>query len=225
MSGFRRLALIRGRFLSIEGGEGVGKSRLLSGLAEGLRTRGREVLTTREPGGTPAADRIRALFGAPPDADPLLPLTEALLVSAGRAQHVGRLIRPALERGAWVVTDRYHDSMRAYQGILGGVPAAELEQLIAFSTGNLDPDLTFLLDCPVEISMGRLARRSPDEDGVRRFDEARASVHERLRQAFLALQKRHPDRIMVLDATELPERVLERALAQMDSRYPVAGGS
>ncbi len=209
----------RGRFLSIEGNEGVGKSTLLQGLAARLTARGLRLVTTREPGGTPAADRIRGLFGDPPAGDPLLPETEALLVSAARAQHVGRLVRPALERGDWVLTDRYHDSMRAYQGLLGGVAEADLERLIAFSTRGLDPDLTFLLDCDVRVARSRLSTRGEAHpDSIKRFDDARASVHERLRAAFLALQKRFAERIMILDASKPPELLIDEAMALLAAR-------
>lgn len=210
---------MQGRFLSIEGNEGVGKSTLIEGLFGELTTRGVRLIRTREPGGTPAADRIRALFGDPPPGDPLLPDTEALLVSAARAQHVGRLIRPALARGDWVLTDRYHDSMRAYQGVLGGVGGEDLERLIAFSTQGLDPDLTFLLDLDVGVARRRLeARGEAHPDSIKRFDDARRSVHERLRAAFLALQKRFPARIMVLDASKSPDSLISEAVEALAAR-------
>lgn len=209
----------RGRFLSIEGNEGVGKSTFLKGLAARLTAGGHTVVTTREPGGTPAADRIRTLFGDPPAGDALLAETEALLVSAARAQHVGRLVRPALERGDWVVTDRYHDSMRAYQGVLGGISTADVEALIAFSTKNLDPVLTFLLDCDVHVARSRLAARGASHpDSIKRFDDARVSVHAKLRSAFLALQKRFPERIMILDASKPAVDLIDEAMALLASR-------
>ena len=209
----------RGRFLSIEGNEGVGKSTFLKGLVVRLNSAGIKVVTTREPGGTPTADRIRGLFGDPPAGDPLLAETEALLVSASRAQHVGRLVRPALERGDWVVTDRYHDSMRAYQGVLGGVAAADVESLIAFSTRRLDPVLTFLLDCDVAVARARLAARGEAHpDSIKRYDDAQASVHLNLRAAFLALQKRFPERIIVLDASKPADVLIGEAIALLSAR-------
>jgi dTMP kinase len=210
-----------GRFITIEGGEGTGKSSLVAGLAQALRAQGRDLVVTREPGGTPAADRIRALFGAPPDGDPLLIETEALLVSAARAQHVGRLLRPALERGAWVLCDRYHDSMRVYQGVLGGVNAAFLEQLIAGSTKGLDPDLTILLDCDVAVAKARLTQRREGEDerdAVKRFDDAKAATHDKVRRGFLELAERYPRRFVTLNAAQTPEALLAEAIGVVEKR-------
>ena len=212
----------RGRFITIEGGEGVGKSALTRGLVEALRARGHEVVATREPGGTPAADRIRAVFATAPADDPLAARTEALLVSAARAQHVERLVAPALARGAWVVSDRYADSTRVYQGTLLGLPADELETLIAYSTGGLAPDLTLLLDLGVTEARARLAGRglggAPQVDAVTRYDEATTSDQERLREAFLALARRFPARFVTLDASVAPGGVLRAAVATVEAR-------
>jgi len=205
----------RGRFISVEGGEGVGKSALIARLCERLRAAGRTVVATREPGGTPGADKIRALFADPVPGDPWDVATETLLVSASRAQHVARLILPTLTRGAWVVTDRYHDSMRAYQGGLLGVERAWLEQLIAGSTRGLDPDLTLLLDVDVKTAQSRIQRSSAESvraDAITRYDDQSAEKHETLRSAFLELAKRWPDRIAVIDASKSPDEVLARVM-------------
>jgi dTMP kinase len=211
-----------GRFITLEGGEGTGKSTLLVGLAAAIRAKGVELTVTREPGGTPAADRIRGLFGAPPDGDPLLIETEALLVSAARAQHVGRLLKPTLARGGSVLCDRYHDSMRVYQGVLGGVDRAFLEQLIAGSTKGLDPDLTFLLDCDVAVARARLTQRREGEDekdAVRRFDDAKAATHNKVRRGFKELAERWPERFVTLNAADAPEAVLAQAVAVLEARF------
>lgn len=210
------------RFVSIEGGEGVGKSLFIQNIAADLTARGVSFVKTREPGGTPAADKIRALFGAPPDNDPFCMMTEALLVSAARAQHVERVIRPALERGHWVLSDRYADSTRVYQGVLGGVTSEALETLIDLSTGSLMPDLTFLLDCDVHIAAARRSYRATDQsdhdDAIRRYDDKKIEFHERLRRAYLSLKDRFPDRIVVLDAARAPAEVAAEALAILKQR-------
>jgi dTMP kinase len=211
-----------GRFITIEGGEGVGKSLFQERLASRLggRLGGRRLLTTREPGGTPAADKIRALLAAPPADDPLLIETEAFLVSAARAQHVGRLIRPALKRGDWVLCDRFADSTRLYQGLLGGLPEALVETLIATSTQDLRPDLTFLLDCDVAVSLSRINGRSdPGRDPVKRYDDAKQAFHARLRQGYLDLLTRFPGRIVKLDAALPPEQVVAQACAAIETRF------
>ena len=214
----------QGRFITVEGGEGVGKSVFTAGLAAALRARGFTVVTTREPGGTPTADRIRALFAAPPAEDPLLMETEALLVSAARAQHVGRLVRPALTRGDWVLSDRFTDSTRVYQGALGGMAQNALESLIAFSTSGLEPDLSFLLDCDVATARARLAGRGGNQrDPVERYDHAQLAVHERLRDAYLQLASRFPARIIRLDASRPPAALLEEALSLVAQRFALGG--
>ena len=210
----------RGRFISIEGGEGSGKSRLLGDLRSLLVARGLKVVTTREPGGTPVADAVRALFSAPPAGEPLTVETEALLVAAARSQHVARLIRPSLQQGAWVLTDRYADSTRVYQGELGGLPRSTVESLIALATGGLTPDLTLLLDCDVDVSLARLAGRGETgADGAGRYDGARREVHERLRAAYMDLAMQEPQRIVVLHASDPPEQVLATALAALEARF------
>ncbi len=213
-------AAAQARFITVEGGEGVGKSLFTANFAKAIASLGFKLVVTREPGGTPTADLIRGLFAKPSPADPLLMPAEALLVSAARAQHVGRVVQPALSRGDWVLSDRFADSTRVYQGALGGIGAKDLEQMILFSTGGLEPDLTFLLDCDVSTAQARLARRVTSRPGaVERYDEESAGFHQRLRDAYLTLAKRDGTRIVVVDAALPPESMCANAFAVVRSRF------
>lgn len=212
----------RGRFITVEGGEGVGKSVFTTNLAQALRTKGVTLVTTREPGGTPTANKIRALFATPAPDDPLLMNAEALLVSAARAQHVGRLIAPALVRGDWVLCDRFADSMRVYQGALGGLDSAALDLITGFAVGDTLPDLTFLLDVDVHVALSRLSGRGAaarDPDAIERYDGKAHDFHEKLRQAYLRLADREPNRFVKLDAGAPPDVVASRALAALEERF------
>ncbi len=181
--------------------------------------RGIPFIKTREPGGTPSADLIRGLFGAPPADDPFCMMTEAFLISAARAQHVEKVIRPALKSGTWVICDRYTDSTRVYQGIIGGVPTAEIESIIAISTGSLTPDITFLLDCDVTLAASRRTERGGQDDAIKRYDDKKLEFHERLRQGYLALAKQFPERFQVLDATQKPLAVAAEAIKALVVRF------
>jgi dTMP kinase len=214
---------MQSRFITLEGGEGVGKSTLMGALAKWLESRGVPVVATREPGGTPIADAVRRIFKAPPDGETFLPETEALLVSAARAQHVGKVIRPALLHGKWVISDRFADSTRVYQGLFGGVPLNELEWLIQFSTGGLTPDLTFLLDCDVSLTAGRIGGRgtSSNDDDAARFDQAGDQVLNRLRQGFRKMAGFYPGRFFILDASLPQEKVFQDACAELERRWQI----
>lgn len=235
-----------GTFITIEGGEGVGKSLFVKNLSNALSAAGVALVTTREPGGTPTADKVREIFARPAAGDPLSMEAEALLVSASRAQHVSRLIRPALSAGKWVLCDRFADSTRVYQGKIGGIPRAALEQMILFSTGGLGPHLTFLLDCDVDVSLARLQVRSgaaaekskaaddlgrgrgeqgdrveqlsPDLE-VKRYDSAKRSFHERLRLCYNELAAENPERIVILNAEGAPEDIANAAMSVIRERY------
>jgi dTMP kinase len=187
----------RGRFITLEGPEGSGKTTAARHLAEWLRERGRTVVLTQEPGGTPLGDEIRRIVlhmrGMSDDLDPR---ADALLYAAGRAQHVERVIRPALERGEWVVCARYHDSSLAYQGAGYGNDMAELRRLQGFATGGLLPDLTLLLDVPVEIGLERTRRRA---EWNRFEDTEEVAFFEQVRAAYLGLAADEPDRFRVID--------------------------
>lgn len=210
----------RGRFITFEGGEGAGKSSQVGRLAEHLRGLGHEVVVTREPGGSPGAEAIRhvLLSGV---AEAFGPLAEAALFAAARADHLDQTIRPALEAGHWVVCDRFVDSSRVYQGLAGEVSADRLRELEAASVGADMPDLTLLLDVPVEIGLARATKRR-GSDAVDRFERDEASVHERRRQAFLDLARAEPGRFVVVDAGQDPATVAEAIWYAVRSRLAPA---
>ncbi len=195
-------------FITLEGPDGSGKSSLLPRLAAALCDGGCDVVTTREPGSTPLGEQIRRLVL---DTEPRIDrtgLADALLFAASRAQHVADVIRPALERGAVVVCDRFADSSLAYQGAGSGVPMDELRAVQRLATGGLVPDLTILLDLPVEAGLGRKSAE------VTRFEAYQdLAYHERVRAAFLAFAAAEPDRYVVVDATGDEEAVLGGAVA------------
>ena len=184
-----------GCFISIEGSDGTGKTTQISLLCKWLSQWGLEVLRTREPGGTPIADKIRALLLDNANKE-LTARAETLLYMAARAQHTVRLIRPALERGAAVISDRYSDSTLVYQGVARGVPMRDLVWLNRFATDELVPDMTLLLDCAVERLSARIANRGSKD----RLESENLDFHRRVRQGFLALAKESPGRIKVIDA-------------------------
>ncbi len=180
--------MARGRFITIEGGEGGGKSTQIKRLARALETAGLAIVTTREPGGAPGAEQIRALLvqGAPDRWDPM---TEVLLFAAARREHVARTIEPALTVGRWVISDRFADSTMAYQGYGRGIDRAALEALRRLAVGTLVPDLTLILDLPVETGLARARARAGAEQ---RFEAMDIAFHERLRQGFLAIAAAEP---------------------------------
>ena len=188
----------RGRFITLEGPEGSGKSTAARHLGDWLVSRGVAVTVTAEPGGTPLGEEIRRLvLHARTIADDLEPRADALLFAAGRAQHVARRILPALERGEWVVCARYLDSSLAYQGGGYGLDLTALHDLQAFATGGLKPDVTILLDVPVEIGLRRKRK-----DRWNRFENTEsAAFFERVRRTYLDLAAAEPDRYRVLDGS------------------------
>lgn len=195
----------RGRLITFEGGEGAGKSTQSALLARALRDAGIAAERTREPGGSPGAEAIRAvlLSGA---VKSLGPDVEAVLFAAARAEHLDRRIRPALAAGRWVVCDRFSDSTRVYQG-LAGADLQFVDDLEAIAVGDTRPDLTLVLDVPADIGLGRAAARRNAGEPADRFERDPASVHRDRRAAFLALAKREPRRCAVIDATAAPEVV------------------
>jgi dTMP kinase len=202
------------RLLSIEGGEGVGKSTVLRALREALEADGFEVVCTREPGGTPLAERIRGLL-LDPSHEPAAPETELLLMFAARAQHVREVVLPALGRGAWVISDRFTDSSYAYQGAARGLDAAFIAELERRVVG-IEPGLTLLLDLGVahgrERTRGRdlLGGTTPD-----RIERERDEFFERVRTGFLRRAAEHPHRIRVLDASPSADQVASAALVAL----------
>ncbi|HTV92284.1 MAG TPA: dTMP kinase [Verrucomicrobiae bacterium] len=200
-------------FITVEGIEGCGKSTLVAALAERLRATGREIIVTREPGGTAVGDEIRGIFLEP--GLQLAPLTEALLVNAARAQHVLDLIEPALRRGALVLCDRFVDSTLAYQGYGRGIDMHFLRQLCSAAAGGLVPDITFVLDIPVSVSRERAARR--DGGNGDRMERENDDFYEWVRRGFLDLAQRSR-RYRVIDATKPPEEVAAEAIAVLEER-------
>lgn len=188
-----------GIFITFEGGEGAGKSTQAERLAANLRQRTIETLLTREVGGTPGAEAIRALF-ATGDTGDWSPLAEALLVSAARADHVERVIRPALENGEWVICDRFTDSMIVYQGHAGGLDLDFLQTLQDQATGGLAPDLTLIFDLDPEIGLARAKAR--DGGAQARFEQKPLEFHHRLRAGFLQIAENQPGRCAVIDAAQ-----------------------
>ena len=188
--------MTQGVFITFEGGEGSGKSSQVERLGQALDSAGIEVIVTREPGGAPAAEDIRALL-VNGDADRWTPKSEALLNYAARAEHLRQTIHPALQSGKWVLCDRFADSTTAYQGYghgLGSDWVGALHQLIV---GDLQPDLTIILDIPVQTGLKRAAIRG----GVDRYERMDVQFHERLRNGFLEIAERQPERCTVVDAT------------------------
>lgn len=208
-----------GHFITFEGGEGTGKSTQARRLAERLRARGIECVLTREPGGSPGAEAIRhvLLAGA---AKPLGPVAEAMLFAAARADHVDTTIRPALARGAWVISDRFADSTRVYQGVLGNVDARLIRALERVAVGSTRPDLTIVIDLPAEEGLARAAARSGA--GADRFESEDVSFHRNLRAAFLDLAEHEPERCVVIDGGADVGAVAELIWQAVAARLPVA---
>ncbi len=204
---------MRGRFISLEGGEGVGKSTQLERLAQVLRDRGIDVVETREPGGSPGAEAIRKLL-LEGEVDRWTAETEALLFAAARSDHVARTIKPALDRGQWVITDRFIDSSLAYQGGAGGVGMSNIMKLHRIGSGGLLPDRTLLLDLPLSDAAWREFTR--DEGALDRFGRKTGGYHEALADAFRSLAAEDPDRFRVVDAEGSPDEVTARLLAALD---------
>ena len=202
-----------GRFITLEGGEGAGKSTLARGLEAALQARGLDVVRTREPGGSPGADEIRKLLLGG-DTARWSPIAEALLFAAARADHLERVIRPALARGAWVICDRYKDSTLAYQVAGGGLDRAAFDALMGLIKAD-EPDLTLVLD--LDPSDG-LARSRGEEAGEARFESKGEDFHTRVRAAFLEIAKAEPVRCAVLDTSEGAQKVLAAALGVIDQR-------
>lgn len=190
----------RGKFITIEGGEGVGKSTQIAAVRDLIAARGFEVVVTREPGGTPRAERLRELLLAS-DAETMPAQCELLLMFAARSTHVENLIRPALERGAWVVCDRFTDATYAYQGAGRGVPREDIDFLARLVHGGLWPDLTLLLDAPVEIGSARAAARNARNGAHDRFEQEQRDFRERVRNAYLERARAEPQRFAVIDAS------------------------
>jgi dTMP kinase len=185
-----------GRFITFEGGEGTGKSTQVRRLAERLRLHGREVVETREPGGSPGAEAIRHLLLAGV-AKPLGTEAEAMLFAAARDDHMSATIRPALQRGAWVICDRFIDSTRVYQGALGNVDPRLIRSLERLVVGPDMPDLTLVLDLDPNVGLTRVSKRG---EATNRFEDENYEFHKQLRAAYLDVAEQEPDRCALIDA-------------------------
>jgi dTMP kinase len=203
------------RFISLEGGDGSGKSTQIARLVAALNKRGIETLATREPGGSPGAEEIRQLVltGEPGRWDAL---TETLLMFAARSDHVAKAIKPALAAKKWVVCDRFTDSTYAYQGAGGGLARETIRRMETLVLHDFRPDLTLILDLPVAVGMARTSGRAHAET---RFENMGDDFHERLRQAYLAIARRDPERCVVIDAAESEDAVAAAIWKTVARRY------
>jgi dTMP kinase len=198
----------RGRFITLEGGEGAGKSTQAKLLAEKLSTLGLSVVVTREPGGSPGAEALRDIILSG-KAEPFGPAGEAILFSAARIDHIDRLIAPALGRGAWVISDRFADSTRAYQGAAGKLDPALIASLERVAVGDVRPDLALILDLAVDKGLARAAARRGEKGAMDRFEREGAAFHETLRRAFLDIARAEPIRCAIIDADNPPQDVAQ----------------
>ncbi|XBQ15760.1 MAG: dTMP kinase [Oceanicaulis sp.] len=204
----------RGLFITLEGGEGAGKTTLAAALAARLRKDGREVVTTREPGGTENAEALRALL-VTGDPGRWSAVAEALMMFAARTDHVEKLIRPALERGAVVICDRFTDSTRAYQGAAGGLSPERIGAIEDAALDGFGPDLTLIVDLDPAVGLARTEGR---QSGETRFERKPQTFHENLRKAFLDIAKAEPDRCVLLDGASSPEALADAAEAAIRAR-------
>lgn len=205
--------MLAGQFITLEGGEGTGKSTLIAGLANALRERGISCIVTREPGGTPLAEHVRDLALNPPDGESWSPLAQALLMNAAREDHLERQIRPALRAGRWVLCDRFADSTRAYQSIDG----IAMSTLLAFEravVGATKPNLTLILDGDPELLLQRRALRGTSDA----FEEKEMAFHVHVRETFLSIARDEPARCRVINALQSVDDVLNDAVAIIEQR-------
>ena len=187
------------KFITFEGVDGAGKSTHLAWFADTLRQRGIDVLVTREPGGTPLGEALREILLS----QPMHAETEALLMFAARREHVEQVIKPALQRGTWVISDRFSDASFAYQGGGRGVPVEKLEQLERWVHADLQPDLTLLFDIPVEVARQRLSNNV----SLDRFEQEQSEFFDKVRNAYLARSQKNPARFAIIRAEKSPEEV------------------
>lgn len=214
--------MARGIFITFEGGEGAGKSTQIAMLADALREAGRDVLVTREPGGSPGAEAVRhvLLSGA---AEPFGPAMEAMLFAAARSDHVEQVIRPAVERGTIVLCDRFMDSSRVYQGVTGNLDPDFMFGLEQVAINGMVPDLTLILDLPAEAGLARAdARRGAG--GADRFEKETLSIHQRRREAFLEIAANEPERCVVVEADRNVSLVAADIIRAVSAVFEMRGG-
>ena len=213
---------MKGVFLTLEGGEGCGKSTQLELVAAALRMRsGRNVVATRSPGGTPVAERIRSILKTREPGDELLPRAELMLFGACHAQMCANLIRLALEAGSVVVSDRFTDSTLVYQGFARKIDPETVRSVNEFVCGGIRPDLVIVLDVPVEVGLRRAAVRAGTDAAQDRFDSESVAFHEAVRNGFLELAEREPGRFAVVDGSRSPEQVTESILEAIHERLAI----
>ncbi len=215
------MIMARGLFITFEGSEGCGKSTQLRRLAEGLRGRGREVVVTREPGGTEIGEQLRQLLQFSKAGHGMVPEAELLLFTASRAQLVREVIQPALGRGAVVIADRFLDSTTVYQGVARKVDGAQVAAINQFAVGDCLPALTFLLDLDLAEARARLTRRAPSAETPDRMESQPAEFYEAVRRGYLALATAHPERIAVLDASRPIEAVAAEIWERVEGKLRV----
>lgn len=197
----------RGKFITVEGVDGAGKSTQFEVIAKALREKGIDLVTTREPGGPESAEKIRTLLLT----EPMTAKCELLLMFAARQENLEKIIRPALEAGKWVLCDRFTDASVAYQGYGRGRSLKEIEMLANFVHPDIRPDKTVIFDLPTEIAAARLSRK------LDRFEQEDADFHHRVRQGYLEIAKKEPERCVVIDAAGSPEEVAGKVLKEVSS--------
>jgi dTMP kinase len=203
--------VIRGRFITLEGGEGVGKTSALTCLTQAIESQGIDLVVTREPGGTALGERLRGLLLGP---EAICAEAELMMMFAARIQHVREVIEPALQAGRWVLSDRFLDASYAYQGGGRQVAIDAIRLLESLAVAGLEPDLTLLLDAPVEIGLRRVQERGPSD----RFESAGREFLERVRRAYLERAREFPDRIVVVDAARPVDVVRQDLVARLNER-------
>ncbi len=212
--------MTKARFITLEGGEGTGKTTQIALLAESLEKTGIATLKTREPGGSPGAEQIRKLL-VEGDIARWDGITEALLHFAARRDHLTQTVWPALKKGQWVISDRFADSTRAYQGVGHGIDGKIIDALYQASVGDFTPDLTLILDLPVDVGLNRAAARGEGED---RYERMGYAFHENLRQAFLDIAQTAPERCAIIDATgsidDIHQAIKQTVSNRLDVKLP-----
>lgn len=209
--------MTRGLFVTFEGGEGVGKSTLTSRLRDALKAEGRDVLTSREPGGTPFGEELRSLLLH--HKGDVVPDAELFLFLASRIQHLEELIKPAVQRGSIVLCDRFSDSTIAYQGIARGLGLQYVSSCCKLATKDFEPDLTFFIDLDPKIGLQRThSRRKKTAESIDRLEKEALDFHEKVRDGFRTLAKQHPERIVTLDGTLNPEALFQAAYRALLSK-------
>ena len=206
---------MRNQFITFEGGEGSGKSTQINLLHNFLIEKGKDVVSTREPGGTPSAEIIRDLL-TKGDADRWSPATEALLMWAARSEHVEKLIKPSLDKGKWVLCDRFYHSTYAYQGVGHNLGIENMRIIKKIIIGEITPNLTFILDIDPVNGIGRTKNRASNED---RFEKMNLAFHNNLRKAFIQLAKKNPKRFIVIDAELSLEKISEIISSEVQTRF------